>query len=130
MNGNPFTPNIADLVGKYQDRWQFCLDRNTHTYYWLGGSAQQDLRGSQDGSGHFQENPLKGLNYDTEVHHTRRDDYPDACFFKARSSAKPLYCPHHGRPVLGPESLQSPAMSGPGWPGRPGRPELSRDLLQ
>ena len=88
MNGYPFMqlPHIAAPVRKYQDRWQFCLDRKTHTYYWPGRSAQQDLKGSQSRpyrSIHFQENPSKGLNYDTQAHHTRRDDYPDACFFEA-----------------------------------------------
>jgi len=41
MNAAPFMPFslIAALVRKYQDRWQFCLDRKTRSYYWPGGSA-------------------------------------------------------------------------------------------
>jgi hypothetical protein len=49
MNGNQFTrfPDVATLVRRYQDRWQFCLDRKTHSYYWLRNSARQDYRGNQ-----------------------------------------------------------------------------------
>ncbi len=44
MNGNQFTwfPDVATLVPRYQDRWQFCLDRKTHSYYWLRNSARED----------------------------------------------------------------------------------------
>jgi hypothetical protein len=43
MNGIQFTQwsHIAALVRKYQDRWQFCLDRKMHSYYWLEEFAQQ-----------------------------------------------------------------------------------------
>jgi hypothetical protein len=36
MNGHSFTQlTLADaLVRKYQLRWQICLDRKTHSYYW------------------------------------------------------------------------------------------------
>jgi len=41
MNGNQFMqpPHIAALVRKYQDRWEFCLDRKMHSYYWPGRFA-------------------------------------------------------------------------------------------
>jgi hypothetical protein len=47
MNGHPFMqlPHITPPVRKYQDRWQFCLDRKTHSYYWPGRCAQQRLEG-------------------------------------------------------------------------------------
>ena len=134
MNGHPFMhlPHIAAPVRKYQDRWQFCLDRKTHSYYWPGRCAQQDLRGNQLRPyrlNHFQESPSKGLNYDTQVHHTCRDDCPDACFFEAGSSAKPLYRPHLGRPVLRPQSLLICGMPGSRLVGWFGRPDLSRHVF-
>jgi hypothetical protein len=49
MKGNQFKQSpllIAAPVLKYQDRWEFCLDRKTHSYYWLGRAAQQDCKGS------------------------------------------------------------------------------------
>jgi hypothetical protein len=129
MNGHPFMelPHIAALVRKYQDRWRFCLARKTHAYYRPGRSAQQDLRGSLPRPVrliHFQENPSKGLNYDTQVHHTRRDDCPDACFFEASGSAKPLYRPHHRRPVVRPQSLLICGMPGSRLAGRFRGPDL------
>ena len=33
-------PLAAALVRKYQARWEFCLGRKTHSYHWLGMSAQ------------------------------------------------------------------------------------------
>jgi hypothetical protein len=35
MKGNQFEhlPNIAAPVRKYQDRWEFCLDRKIRSYY-------------------------------------------------------------------------------------------------
>jgi hypothetical protein len=49
MKGNQFLqlPRIAALVRKYQVRWEFCLDRKTHSYYWLGKSAQPNYKGNQ-----------------------------------------------------------------------------------
>ncbi len=37
MNVHPFTElTLSDaLVRRYQRRWQVCLDRKTHSYYWL-----------------------------------------------------------------------------------------------
>jgi hypothetical protein len=44
MNGNQLMelPRMASLVRTYQRRWEFCLDRKTHSYYWRGKAAQQD----------------------------------------------------------------------------------------
>src|SRR5260370_41143828 len=132
MNGHPFVPlpHIAAPVRKYQDRWQICLDRKTHTYYWLRGSAQQDLRGNQDGSVHFQENPSKGLNYDTQAHHTRRDNRPDAGIFQTGRGAAAVYRHLHRRPILRSESLFAARVPGPRQLGRYGWPNVSRDLYQ
>ena len=43
MKGSQFIqlPHITALVRKYQIRWEFCLDRKTHSYYWRGMSARQ-----------------------------------------------------------------------------------------
>jgi hypothetical protein len=32
---------INALVRKYQVRWEFCLDKKTHSYYWLEKFAQR-----------------------------------------------------------------------------------------
>ncbi len=47
MNGNQFTqlPHIAALVRTYQRRWEFCLDRKAHSYYWLERHAQKHYAG-------------------------------------------------------------------------------------
>jgi hypothetical protein len=34
--------NMMALVRKYQVRWEFCLDRKTHSYYWLGMLAHRN----------------------------------------------------------------------------------------
>src|SRR5260370_35676211 len=135
MNGHPFMqlPLIAAPVRKYQDRWQFCLDRKTHTYYWPGRSAQQDLKGSQSRpyrSIHFQENPSKGLNYDTQAHHTRRDNRPDAGIFQAGRGAAAVYRHLHRRPILRSESLFAATVPGPRQLGRYGWPNVSLALYQ
>jgi hypothetical protein len=33
---------VAAVVQKYQVRWEFCLDRKTHSYYWLGMLAHRN----------------------------------------------------------------------------------------
>ena len=35
-------PRVADLVPKYQARWEFCLDSKTHSYYWRGKTAPRN----------------------------------------------------------------------------------------
>ena len=35
-------PRTAALVRKYQARWESCLDRKTHSYYWLGKTAPRN----------------------------------------------------------------------------------------
>ncbi len=44
MKGSQFMQllPITALVRTYQVRWEFCLDRKTHSYYWLGVSAQRN----------------------------------------------------------------------------------------
>jgi hypothetical protein len=41
MKGNRFMhlQDIGGLVQKYQSRWEFCLVRKAHSYYWPGESA-------------------------------------------------------------------------------------------
>ena len=41
MKGNQFMqlPPISALVRKYQARWEFCLGKKTHSYYWRGKAA-------------------------------------------------------------------------------------------
>jgi len=41
MKGNRFMHlrGAASLVQKYQSRWDFCLVRKTHSYYWPGEHA-------------------------------------------------------------------------------------------
>jgi len=47
MNGNQFIqlPNVAPPVRRYQRRWQVCLDRKAHSYYWLERHAQKHYTG-------------------------------------------------------------------------------------
>lgn len=44
MKGNHFMhlQSIVGLVRKYQSRWNFCLVRKTHSYYWPGESAPRN----------------------------------------------------------------------------------------
>ena len=44
MKGNQFMHlrYIAGLVRKYQVRWEFCLDRKTHSYHWPGKTASRN----------------------------------------------------------------------------------------
>jgi hypothetical protein len=44
MKGNVFMQleSPATLVRKYQIRWQFCLVRKAHSYYWPGESAPRN----------------------------------------------------------------------------------------
>src|SRR6267143_1496522 len=71
----------------------------------------------------------RGFNYETYHNHCR-DDRPHARCRKTRCSAKPLYRTLHRRPVLRPESMQSPRLSSAGWLRWPARPELSSNFFE
>jgi len=44
MKSNQFMqlPRAAALVRKYHGRWEFCLDRKAHSYYWLGKTVPRN----------------------------------------------------------------------------------------
>src|ERR1041385_8081635 len=79
-------------------------------------------------------NPRRALSrvetYETQDHHPFCSDRPDAGFFQACRSAKPLYRSIHGWPVLRPQSLQSPPLSGSGIVGWRNWPDLFGDFHQ
>src|SRR5689334_5378877 len=65
--------------------------------------------------------PSRVVTYETQDNHSFSYDRPDAGWFPACSGAKPLYRANHRRPVVRPESLQSPWLPGPrivGWPNQ------------